>query len=121
LAGCGGTATIARAQAKLFGQLRSARRMMVASFDLLSGFCLFPLSVSAHGFGDGCAGTAELFLVRKSGGHREFDPAHANADQGADLEQFQTDRAATCFGKLRVSEPDAAQRFCSVCSLEGSV
>ena len=39
-------------------------------------------------------GEVVLGLVRAGGGHGDLDPAHAEPDQGADLQQLQADGAA---------------------------
>ena len=48
----------------------------------------------------------ELMLPGAGGSHSEADPADADADQRADFEQLQPDRAACGIGELGVCEPD---------------
>jgi hypothetical protein len=49
-----------------------------------------------------------LHLVGKGRGHGEFDAAHTGADESADLQQLEPDRAAGGFGELGTGEADAA-------------
>src|SRR3954447_14987855 len=48
-------------------------------------------------------------LIGEGGGHGEFDVAHADAHQGPDLQQLETDCAAGRTAELGVDEADAAQ------------
>ena len=70
------------------------------------------VSGSSGGRGGGQAGLGkgELGLVRMRRGHGERDPADRDADQGADLEEREAQRAACGLGELGVGEADAPQR-----------
>src|SRR5262249_53695690 len=52
---------------------------------------------------------SELMLTGAGGRHSDADPADADADQRADFEQLQPDRAACGIGELGMREPDPAQ------------
>jgi len=52
---------------------------------------------------------SERVLPRTRRCHGDLDSPHADADQGAKLQQFQPDRAAGGLGELRVRQPNAAQ------------
>jgi hypothetical protein len=47
--------------------------------------------------------------VAAIGRHGDLDAADTETNQGADLQEFETDGAAGRLGKVRVAEPDAAQ------------
>src|SRR4051794_15005941 len=51
-----------------------------------------------------------LMLIATRRGHGEMDPAHADPDQRADLEQFQSDAAATGPGELGEGQANPTQR-----------
>ena len=54
-------------------------------------------------------GQCELILPWVGRSDGELDAPHADAHQGAQLQQFQTDRAAGSLGELRVRQADATQ------------
>src|SRR5262245_12762769 len=58
-----------------------------------------------HGVSEG-----ELVLPGAGGSHSDADPADADADERADFEQLQPDRAACGIGELGMCEPDPTQR-----------
>ena len=57
----------------------------------------------------GPCGTKDIG-VGKRRGHRELDPADADANLGTDLEQLQADGAACGVGEAGRGQGDAAQR-----------
>src|SRR6476469_1760164 len=65
---------------------------------------------SARGCGQPQMGEGELVLIGAGRGHRELDAAHADPDEGADLQELQADGAAGGLGELGVLEGDATQR-----------
>jgi hypothetical protein len=49
-------------------------------------------------------------LPRAGGSHGDADPADAEADERADFEELEPDRAACRIGKLGMRKPDPTQR-----------
>src|SRR3954462_9355703 len=102
--------------------------MLWMVFDLLDFERAFPAPPAGSVVGEVCglavsgscgsgAGAAQqgmrqgkLLLIRTGRGHRDMDPAHAEPDQRADLQQFQPDATATGAGELGEGQTDAAQR-----------
>lgn len=70
-------------------------------------------AVSGSFLGDGVVEPGprecELVLPRAGRYHGDLDPPRADPDQGAELQQFQADRAADRRGELGVRQADAAQ------------
>jgi hypothetical protein len=66
----------------------------------------FPVG-SAHGVGEPGVGVIDLVLVGSGRGEGEFDPAHADAREGAELQELEADSAAARRSKLVVGRADA--------------
>jgi hypothetical protein len=65
---------------------------------------------ASGGYGEAASGEAPFVGVGMGRGEGEFDPAHADADEAGELEEFEADRAACGVGELGMRETDAPDR-----------
>ena len=74
--------------------------------------CALSVSSAGHRFEPG-VGHSEVELAGTAGSHGDPDAPHTGGDDGADLEECQSDGTAGRLGEARLPEADAAQGMIS--------